>query len=152
MLSTFHDIYAITMGLLPPDMAQERARSMLIAIGLQESRFAYRKQIGGPARGFWQFERGGIRGVLNHDKTMAPIRGVLAALKYQPLEDQCYEAVAHNDVLAMAFARLLLFTVPEHLPGRYEADKAWDQYMWAWRPGRPHRESWNAFFDEAWSA
>ena len=28
---------------------------MLLAIGLQESRFVHRRQIGGPACGFWQF-------------------------------------------------------------------------------------------------
>ena len=32
---------------------------LLLAIGLQESRFEHRQQIGGPARSFWQFERGG---------------------------------------------------------------------------------------------
>ena len=40
---------------------------MLLAIGLQESRLTHRRQIGGPARGLWQFERGGgVAGVLRH--------------------------------------------------------------------------------------
>ena len=41
---------------LLPGMDSAKARVMLLAIGLQESRFEHRRQIGGPARGFWQFE------------------------------------------------------------------------------------------------
>ncbi len=43
-------------------------RLMLLAIGLQESRFEHRRQLGnGPARGFWQFEAGGgVKGVMTH--------------------------------------------------------------------------------------
>lgn len=45
---------------LLPSMDSVRARMMLLAIGLQESRFEHRRQLGnGPARGFWQFESGG---------------------------------------------------------------------------------------------
>ena len=46
------------LALLPAAMNTPQARCMLLAIGLQESRFVHRRQIGGPARGFWQFERG----------------------------------------------------------------------------------------------
>ncbi len=60
------------MALLPARMDTSEARCMLLAIGLQESRFVHRRQIGGPARGFWQFERGtpasrgGVWGVFLH--------------------------------------------------------------------------------------
>lgn len=57
------------LRLLPPAMDTVKARVMLLAIGLQESAFAARRQAGnGPARGFWQFElgtpqsRGGVWG------------------------------------------------------------------------------------------
>src|SRR5690606_35531315 len=54
-------------ALLPSRMDSDRATVMLLAIGLQESRFEHRRQIKGPARGFWQFERGGgVRGVMTH--------------------------------------------------------------------------------------
>ena len=39
-------------SLLPPNMDSREARVMLLAIGMQESRFKHRKQIGGPAKGF----------------------------------------------------------------------------------------------------
>jgi hypothetical protein len=64
--------------LLPPAMMKSpRAWAMLLAIGLQESKFLHRRQVVdakkhtfGPARGFWQFERGGgTAGVLQHTKT-----------------------------------------------------------------------------------
>ncbi len=60
------------MALLPARMNTPAADCMLLAIGLQESRFVHRRQIGGPARGFWQFEkgtrasRGGVWGVFLH--------------------------------------------------------------------------------------
>lgn len=53
------------LELLPAKMDTPKARVMMLAIGMQESRFEHRKQIGGPARGFFQFEEaGGVRGVL----------------------------------------------------------------------------------------
>ncbi|OMG90710.1 hypothetical protein [Achromobacter xylosoxidans] len=39
-----------TLALLPAAMDTPAARVMLLAIGLQESRFVRRRQIGGPAR------------------------------------------------------------------------------------------------------
>ncbi|MBN9642984.1 MAG: hypothetical protein J0I68_30950, partial [Achromobacter sp.] len=60
------------LALLPATMDTPAARVMLLAIGLQEGRFMHRRQIGGPARGFWQFEkgtrasRGGVWGVFLH--------------------------------------------------------------------------------------
>ena len=47
------------LSLLPPVMDTRAARAMIISICLQESRLQHRRQIGGPARGFAQFERGG---------------------------------------------------------------------------------------------
>jgi hypothetical protein len=55
-------------NLLPCRFASNEAIVMLLAIGLQESRFQHREQIGGPAVSFWQAEKSGgmVRGVLNH--------------------------------------------------------------------------------------
>ena len=76
--SWFPAVYAETMQLLPAKMDSPQARAMLKAIALQESRFEHRKQIGGPARGFWQFEQGGgVRGVLNHPYSREHIRRIL---------------------------------------------------------------------------
>ncbi len=46
-----------------------RARVLMLAIAGQESAWKYRAQVGGPARGFWQFEVTGVDGVLNRNQT-----------------------------------------------------------------------------------
>lgn len=135
------------LSLLPPSMDSAEARALLIAIGLQESRFEYRRQVRGPARGFWQFEQAGVRGVLNHHAAKPRLGPVLEALRVLP--DECFEAIAHNDVLACVFARLLLWTHPQPLPR--EAAVAWRYYLATWRPGKPHRRTWDDFYASAWS-
>lgn len=141
------------LSLLSPIMGSMQAKAMLIAIGLQESRFISRKQIGGPARGFYQFESGGgVKGVLNHRYTKPLINSVLSILEIPANQEDCYEAIAWNDALATVFARLLLWTVPEDLPGEKEYDESWRQYTSAWRPGKPRRESWDKYYAIAWSA
>mgnify|MGYP001558850395 FL=1 len=141
------------LRLLPASMTSREACAMCIAIALQESRLKHRRQIGGPARGYFQFEQGGgVRGVLTHPASKARIMEVLLALDYDVNADAaaCYIAIEHNDILAAAFARLLLYTLPDPLPGRGAPGTGWTQYLKAWRPGRPHRESWDAFFETAW--
>ena len=135
-------------SLLPEGMDSEDARVMLLAIGLQESRFDHRVQIGGPARGFWQFEKGGgIRGVLGHHATKYHAMSACRHLRYFDADDEAYNAIAHNDVLACVFARLLLWSLPQPLPT--SSDDGWDQYLAAWRPGKPHPETWAAFYAQA---
>ena len=142
------------LRLLPDKMDSRPARAMLIAIALQESRIKHRAQIGGPARGYWQFELGGgVRGVLTHPASKPHIRSVLSALDYDPDSDasNCWTAIEHNDLLAAAFARLLLWTLPSDLPAQNAPGAGWTQYIAAWRPGKPHRETWDAFYAQAWS-
>lgn len=144
------------LGMLPARFDTLEARAMLIAIGLQESRFLHRKQIGGPAHGFWQFEQGGgVRGVrgliFRNTNTKAMSKEVLAKIGYgDATTEERYEAIVHNDILACLFARMLLWSHPAALPKRGEPGEAWDYYLWTWRPGRPHRETWNAFYRQAW--
>lgn len=141
-------------SLLPPEMASPASTAMLLAIGLQESRFLHRAQVGGPALGFWQFERGGgTTGVLRHGQTQGHAREVLRALRYGDLADvgAIHSILQHNDVLAAAFARLLLWTLPASLPAQDAPGSAWEQYLAAWRPGNPHRDTWDSFYDEAWT-
>lgn len=137
------------MKLLPARLDSFEARVHMVAIGLQESRFAHRLQAGGgPARGFWQFESGGgVRGVLSHAATKPLIEPVLKVLQYKPHE--CYYAIEHNDTLAAVFARLLLFSHPKPLPEGSE--DAWRYYLDTWRPGKPHPETWAAFYAQAWA-
>ena len=140
--------------ILPERMNSPAATAMLLAIGLQESKFKYRKQVRGPARGFWQFEQGGgVAGVLRHPATSQHVRKALRSLCYDSISDApkvCHGLIADNDILAAVFARLLLWTVPGRLPNRNEPDYAWSVYINGWRPGKPHRHSWNAYFASAW--
>jgi hypothetical protein len=151
----FHHRYTLpaALSLLPMTMDTQQSRAMLLAIGLQESRFVYRRQIGnGIARGFWQFEvGGGITGVLTHSATRLVIERVLTECRYVPAASACYDAIEHHDVLACVFARLLLFTLPRPLPLQSQPNEAWSQYLDAWRPGKPHRGTWDAHYAAAWA-
>jgi len=132
------------LSLLPGHMDSPKARVMLLAIGLQESRFEHRCQMGnGPARGFWQFEQnGGVRGCVNHPasagllRRLCEIRGVAFDAR------AIWSALETDDVLAAALARLLLYTDPRPLPDTADANAAWDCYSRNWRPGKPHPETW----------
>lgn len=150
MFTAFGPIYKATAALLPPKLDSAEAKAMLMAIAMQESRWDHRRQIGGPASGFWQFEFGGIRGVLNHRASKPLITAVLERLDYDHAPDTSYAAIEHNDVLAFAYARCLLWTLPDPLPGRGEAEEGLRQYLEAWRPGKPHPGTWPVFYKQAW--
>ncbi|MGV2866780.1 hypothetical protein [Achromobacter sp. AGC39] len=141
------------LTLLPPAMDTPQARVLLLAIGLQESRFLHRRQVGGPARGFWQFEQGGgVRGVLTHAATYGPARRFCAARDVAATADAVYSALEADDVLAAGFARLLLWTDPRRLPDVGDADTGWALYLRTWRPGKPHPHTWHALYAQAMAA
>lgn len=155
MIEHLHD-YAIpaAYAVLPAPMKSEAATAMLLAIALQESKARYRHQLGGPARGFWQFEAGGgVQGVLTHPATQMHARSALNLLCYPAslTVNVIHGAIEHNDALAAVFARLLLWSLPQALPVSTDDAGAWDQYMAAWRPGRPHRSTWAPNYAVAWS-
>lgn len=124
---------------------------MMLAIGLQESRFTHRRQMGsGPAMGFWQFERGGgVRGVLNHHVSAVKAASLCNARRVPAREMDVWKALENDDVLAAGFARLLLLTDPRPLPGIDDTEGAWKYYLRNWRPGRPHRSTWDALHAQA---
>lgn len=140
------------LSLLPGKMDSLAARAMLLAIGLQESRFVHRIQVpNGPAHGFWQFERGGgVAGVLTHPATQPIIHPILDLLCYPATAADCYAAIVHNDVLACVFARLLLWTDPRVLPPASASEKGLAIYLATWRPGKPHPQTWPQNFAEGW--
>lgn len=134
------------LALLPPRMDSPAARVMLLAIGQQESRFVYRKQVGGPARGFWQFEEGGgVKGVLTHPATASLAAKLCDERKVILNRASVYAKLALDDLLAAGFARLLLFSDPRALPSVTDAQAAWECYIRNWRPGKPHRDTWDRF-------
>jgi hypothetical protein len=123
--------------------SDDRARVMLLAIAGQESGLRYRAQVGGPARGLWQFERGGgVRGVLNHPATAKVAARACAELLIPATEVSVHPALEDNDDLACVFARLLLLSDPAPLPAMDQPDTGWGYYERNWRPGKPHRQTW----------
>lgn len=118
------------------------ARTMLLAIGLQESAFCNRCQMGGgPARGFWQFEAGGgVRGVLTHPTSAALAKKACEAACVAPDMITVWRAIEGHDLLACAFARLLLLTDPYSMPTG--ENEGWAGYSRVWRPGKPDRARW----------
>lgn len=140
-------------ALLPGAMASREATAMLLAIGLQESRFEHRRQMGnGPARGFWQFERmGGVNEILTTASTKPIIEPIVRLFLFQPTPTACHEAIQTHDVLATCFARLLLWVDPRPMPSPIEHEKGWSIYLRNWRPGKPHSSTWKSNFEQAWS-
>jgi len=128
----------------------DQARVLEMTIAGQESNWQYRLQQGGPARSFWQFESGGgVAGVLNHPASSASIRTVCDKLRIACNQSTVYEAMAWNDQLAVAMARLLLYTDPAALPAVGQVQAAWDYYLRNWRPGAPHPDKWPGLYQQA---
>ncbi|CUJ21462.1 hypothetical protein [Achromobacter xylosoxidans] len=146
------------LSLLPGTMDTPAARVMLLAIGLQESRFVHRRQIGGPARGFWQFEkgtrasRGGVWGVFLHAASKDHLAALCKARSVACDPDAIYAALEYDDVLAAGVARLLLWTDPKALPAIGDGEAAWSLYLRTWRPGRPHPKTWPPLYAQAMAA
>lgn len=145
------------LAMLPAAMNSEEARVMLYAIGLQESRFEHRRQLVGdpprpvgPAKGYWQFERlGGCAGVVRNTASRYWMAQVcrMRGVEFSALA--IWDALETDDVLAAATARLLLFTDPKRLPEPGDANGAWNLYIRTWRPGKPHRGTWDALYAQA---
>jgi hypothetical protein len=149
---------APALALLPAEMDTPEARVMLLSIGLQESRFTTRQQVGGPARGFWQCEqgtqasRGGVWGFYLHPasrywmSTLCAARGVA----FDPAS--IYDALDSDDVLAAGVARLGLFTDPRKLPATGDVLGSWALYQRVWRPGKPKPDTRPALHAQAVAA
>lgn len=125
------------------------ARRFLVAIALQESKILHRRQLvasgeeNGPAASYWQFEpNGGCLGVLSHKSTARRMTRLCLDFNVTTTPRGLWEAMRYNDVVAAAAARLLIYTLPKPLPTT-ERD-GWDQYISAWRPGKPHPKTWPA--------
>lgn len=142
------------LALLPASMDSPEARRMLVAICVQESNLEFRQQVlkrgrpwwewRGPARGWPQFEAGGLKGVLTHRASKVHAEHAMLLLGYESPAammpvwlSELHAALKHNDVLALVMARLLLWTLPMALPER-ESDGL-QQYLEAWRPGAWYR-------------
>lgn len=139
------------LALLPAGMDTPQARIMLMAIGLQESRFEHRRQLVGnpakpvgPAKSFWQGEKGGgmVHGVRVHAKTRDMAARLYTVRGVAPNDQAIWDAIENDDVLAAGLARLLLWSDPNSLPSVENRLGAWNLYARVWRPGKPHPETW----------
>lgn len=146
--------YDQAFELMPARMDSPLARKFLTAIGLQESRLIYQKQIRGPARGLWQFEqgtpqsRGGVWGIYLHPKSRPHLESACSLLCIPCDPVAIYQSLEGvDDRIDIVCARLLLWTNPRALPTTEQA--AWDYYVDTWRPGKPHPETWSKFWKEA---
>lgn len=130
--------------LLPVKMDSPLARVILAAIGFQESGYQVRIQYGnGPARSYWQFEKGGIKGVMLHKASARLAMEICEKRGVDFNSELIWKAMEVDDVLGAAFARLLMYTDPNPLPDN-QAD-AWEMYAKRlWRPGKPHPDKWPA--------
>jgi hypothetical protein len=136
---------------------------LVTTIAGQESTWKSRRQIGISqyypqqvgARGFWQFESTWGGPVAINDlfqKTDRQLSVVCSSLDVPYDEYAVYEACAWNDTLACAMARLLLWIHPKPLPAIGDKEGAWQYYLNQWRPGAPHRHTWDARYDAALAA
>ena len=133
------------MALLPAAMyARPNAVDvLLLATHLQEAPNREQCQLParsgqcGPARGIFQFERGGgVAGVLRHHASREHAVAVCDALGIEPTIDGIFNALpAQCDVLDAAMARLLYWTDRKPLPGMGDVESAWQYYLENWRPG-----------------
>jgi hypothetical protein len=139
-----------TMGI----PASVPAARFMLAIALQESGLRHRRQVtasgneDGPASSWWQFERGGAcAGVLAFPVAGAMMQNLCDAYNVEKTAQGLWTAMQYQDIIAAAAARLLIYTLPAALPKT--ADEGWQQYVRAWRPGKPHPETWAAHWATA---
>jgi len=157
-LAEIEDAISQALAILPSGMDSAPARVLLRAIALQEGfksgrwcRYQVLDGGGkGPARGGWQFERGGgVKGVLTHPASKRNAQSVCLARGVPADPRSVWLALETDDVLAAAFARLLLWTDPGPLPAIGAADDAWEVYVRNWRPGKPGYAHWRERYTAA---
>jgi hypothetical protein len=130
-----------------PTVRPEAVR-LLLAIARQEGGPTLaRRQVRGPARGVWQFERIGVQGVRTHPRTAALAGALIHSYGYKDEVAIVQAALEFSDGLAAGLARLLLWSDPGPLP--VTQDGGWEAYCRGWRPGKPHPAAWSGCWQAA---
>lgn len=129
----------------------EPAAMFVAAICKQESglEFRYQRLLGdtaGPARGWAQFESGGVKAVLTHPKTAEHAMGLCDYCHVNFRIDHVWRAIEGHDTLAIGMARLLVFA--DLAPVPTDEEVAWEYYKRVWRPGKPDRARWTRSWAE----
>lgn len=129
------------LALLPAKMISLSAMVLLYATSRQENPQRLPQQVGGPAVGDYQFEKGGgVKGVMVHDAVSSVSRSVCAARKVSFDASSITQALKTDAILAAALARLLYYTDPRALPTVGDEAGAWALYLRTWRPGAYARQ------------
>jgi hypothetical protein len=131
--------------------ASDEATVLLMTIAGQESDWRARRQIGGPARSFWQFEEGGGVAEL-FQVTSVRLETICDILAIPFDQATVFEAMAWNDTLACAMARLLLWQDPAPLPEVGAKKAAYSYYERNWRPGAPRPDAWSGYYEQSLAA
>lgn len=144
-------VFEPALEYLPAKFRGVPAKVEMLSITQQESGLKYRiQQPNGPAKGLFQFEMGGgVKGVMTHPASMILANNACKALGVPWTQRDVYDALQFNDYLAVIFARLLLWTNPKPLPTLGDVQAAWDYYEGTWHPGKPHRDTWDAYYAKA---
>lgn len=127
------------------------ANIMLVAISGQEAHWTARVQNNnGPAHGLFQFERrGGVAGVLKDDATAALARAACDKAGVAPDSLSVWKALVSDDALAVAFARLLLWSDEAPLCAVGDEEGSWRYYLRNWGPGKPDHARWHINYQSA---
>lgn len=129
------------LALLPAKMNSLAAMVLLYATNRQENPKRLPQQIGGPAVGDYQFEKGGgVKGVMTHKASADLCRAVCTARKVTFDASSIYQALKTDAILAAALARLLYYTDPKALPAVGDEEGTWALYLRTWRPGAYARQ------------
>ena len=132
------------------EVQSPQAECLMLAIAIQESALRHRVQVGGPARGWWQFEKaGGLAGVMEHARTRTHLAHYCEAVGLKYDIHALWDALPHSELLQVALARLLLWSDAKSLPGLGDKEGAWQYYLRNWRPGKPGMARWGAAYDGA---
>lgn len=114
------------------------AQILLLAIGITESNFSTRMQVGGPAVGFWQFEMGGGCAEFELSPKLTRFRAAALELGFKSDRGATYRSLQSGaDHLACLMARSLIWLQPDPLPSLGDPVEAYRQYLLRWRPGKP---------------
>lgn len=142
-------------SLLPLKMDTDDARIQIMATGFQESNFETRRQANnGPAVGFFQFERIGIKGVIENPSVTKLVHSLCKEFGIEFSTEAIWNALQSDryDSFAFCLARLNYWISPRALPPLRNLQKSWDMYVKTWRPGKPHPERWIECYWRAYGA
>lgn len=131
------EVIVPALALFPVGYDSPGARCQLVAIAKQESDLQHVRQLNGPARSLWQFERIGVLGVTQNHKVDDLAAIACREAKIACSADLIMRRIEVDHLLACRLARLNLWVDKHALPhpSRAQEQYAFDYYVRTWRPG-----------------